>query len=235
MREQSGRIRAELDKAQRQFRIAKIARIVDSFRFSLPHPHDFYPSEADICWIPEVQKAIIDGTDQEFQDCEADIRVRISELSAAWLEERKQAFLKLLPRDSRSLERLSLAVTLFDCTKCRKSGMRVEEALSHACYYYRDGRTLTGFSNVNSAQMFCYDAGEPWDSKVAEYKYSAHLATIVREIVLECGEDPDAITTKEMNRKHYRFARFGSDGAITVLSWQQAVRSRPCVLGWYRF
>lgn len=229
MRNESERIHAKLDAARYRFRIGKIGKIVESFRLSLPHPHDFSPSQADICWLPEVKKAIVDGTDKEFQDCKSDIRSRIPELSATWLEERRKFFLELLPQESPSLEHLSLATTLFDCTKCRKFGMHIEDALSHRCRLYFGAEYTAKFSNITGANTFHHDVGAPWNSGVAEYRYSAELSAIAREIVLECGENPDTITTQEMNKKHHRFVRFEGE-AINVLSWLQAVSSKACLL-----
>jgi len=230
MRRESERINAEFNTARWRGRIAKVQKIVDSFRFSLPHPYDFSPSTADICWIQEVRKAIIDGTDEEFQDREADIQLRIPELSATWLEERRKVFLQLLPRKPPSLEHLSLATTLFDCLECHKFGIRIEEALSHRCRYHHDNECREKFSSVDSANVFHYDVRAPWDSGLAKYRYSAQLSALVKEVVLECGENPDTITTKEMNRKHHRFACFGRDGTIRVLSWLDAVSSTACLL-----
>jgi len=230
MKDESAHIHAKLNAARWRDRIAKVQEMVDSFHFSLPHPHDFFPSTADICWIPEVRKAIVDGTDEEFQDCEADIKPRIPELSAAWLEERRKVFLQLLPQDPPRLEDLSLATTLFDCMKCHKFGMRIEDVLSHRCPYRHDNEYMAKFSSINSANVFYYDLGAPWNSGLAEYRYSAKLSALVKEVVLECGENPDTITTKEMNRKHHRFARFGRDGMIKVLSWVEAVSPTACSL-----
>ena len=142
MKNELKRIDARLDAQRCGSRIDRIGVVVDSFRFSLPHPRDFCPSEADLCWIPEVQKTIIGGTDEEFQDCEADLRSRIPELTAAWLEERRRFFLHLLPQDSPGLEHLSLVTTLFDCMRCDEFGMRIENALSHRCSDYHYGREL---------------------------------------------------------------------------------------------
>ena len=226
MREKRECIQAKLDGERCRFRIHRIKKIVYSFRLSVPHPHDFSPLTADVCWIPEVRKAIVDGTDEEFQDCEADIGSRIKELSATWLEERRKVFLKLLPQKSPNLEHLSLATTLFDCIKCHESGMRIGGALSHKCLYRHNDRFFAKFSSDVIEDAFCHDVGAPWTSGVAEYKYSANLSVLVREIVVECGENPDTITAREMDRKHHRFVRFGAGGAaITVLSWQEAVSS----------
>ena len=230
MKEKSERIRVESQTEQWRFRIEEIEEIVSSFRSSLPHPHDFSPSTADACWIPEVRKAIVDGTDQEFQDREAEVRSKISELSATWLEERRKVFLGLLPQNSPSLKHLSLATTLFDCMECRKFGMRIEKALSHECRYTHGNEYFAMFSSIISANVFYYDVGAPWNSGLAVYRYSDELSALVREVVLECGEDPDTITTKEMNRKYHRFVSFGTNGSISVLSWFQAVSSRACAL-----
>ena len=228
MRHESSCIQARLDAQRCQSRIERVGTVFDSFRFSLPHPHDFCPSAADVRWIPEVRKAIIDGTDEEFQDCEADLRSRIPELSVSWLEERRKFFLQLLPQDSPSLEHLFLATTLFDCPHCRGSGLRIEGALSHSCYNYFYGREhRAGFANAASAGAFYNQAGNPWDSGIAKFQYSAELSVLVREVLIECGEDPDTITTQEMNRRHHRFACFGRDGAITVLNWSEAVSWGP--------
>jgi len=223
MRKESTRIHTQLDAQRCNSRIAAVERVVDSFRFSLPHPHNFSPSTADMCWIPEVQKAIIDGTDEEFQDCEADLRSRMPEISAVWLEERRRFFLQLLPQDSPNMEHLSLATTLFNCVKCDGFGMHIEDALSHYCRTCIYGSEYkANFSSVASANAF---HGTPWDSRFAEYEYSAKLSAIARTVVVQCGENPDTITTREMNRKHHRFACFARDGTITVLNWLQVVSS----------
>ena len=227
MRNESERIRAKFDAGRCHSRLDRIGVLVDSFRLSLPHPHDFSPSRADVCWMPEVRKIIVDGTNEEFQECEADLRSRIPELSIAWLEERRKVFMKLLPQDSPSLEHLSLATTLFDCAKCHKFGLHIEDALSHSCHTYDYGREhRASFTNAASASTFYSWARIPWDSGLAKYEYSAERSALVREIVAQCGEDPDTITTQEMNRKHHRFARFGCrDGMIAVLNWLEAVSS----------
>jgi hypothetical protein len=231
MKKESERIHRENRNAECRFRINRIKEIVSSFRSSLPHPHDFSPSTADACWIPEVQKAIFSGTSEQFRDREEELRSEISELSATWLEERREIFLEHLPQRSPSVEYLSLATTLFDCTFCRKFGMRIEQALSHECRYtHGDTKYFKMFSSISDANIFYYDVGAPWNSGLAVYKYSEELSALVREIVLECGEDPDTITTKEMSGKHHRFVRLGTNGSITVLNWLQAVSSRVCGL-----
>jgi len=230
MRDESQRIRDQLDAGRCKFRIDRVEVLIDSFRLSLPHPHDFAPSSADVCWIPEVRKAIADGTDDEFRECEADLRSRIPELSVAWLEERQKFFLGLLPQDSPTLKHLFLATTLFDCTKCRELGLHIEDALSHYCYhtsYDYDREHRASLTNAASAGTFYRWTSAPWDSRLAKYEYSTQLSTVVREIVVQCGEDPDTITTREMNRKHHRFARFGrGDGLIAVVNWLEVVSSR---------
>ena len=223
-------MREKSEELRTRFRIDKIRRIVDSFYESLPHPHDFHPSVADICWIPEVQKTIINGTDEKFEACEADTRARLPKLSATLLEERRNFFLTLLPQDSPTVKHLSLATTMFDCEKCVGRGMRIEKTLSHTCKSH--GWDCPGemrFKNLPSkhiAKVFYDEARLPWDSGYSEYRYSEGLSNLAREIVLECGEDPDTITTKEMNKKHLRFVCFRENGAITVLSWDRVLYSR---------
>ena len=226
MRDESDRIQAQLDARRCESRMASVEKIVDSFRFSLPHPHHFCPSTADIHWIPEVRKVIVDGTDKEFQDLEAHLPSRIPELSATWLEERRKFFLQLLPQDSPSLEHLLLATTFFYCARCCESGMRIENALSHYCRVQSYGKEhKAGFSNAASAGHFCNKADVPWDSGFSKYEYSAGLSAIVGEVVVECGENPDTVTTREMNRKHHRFVRLGGNGSVTVLNWLEVVSS----------
>ena len=211
-------------------RIDKIRSVVDSFYDSLPHPHDFHPSVADVCWIPEVQKAIISGMDEEFDACETDIRARLPELSATWLQERRNFFLALLPQGSPTVERLSLATTIFYCTKCKDRGMRIEKALLHTCggwdKDYLNERRFQEIPGKHIAEVFCDKVRSPWHSEYSEYKYSEWFSCLVRGIVLECGEDPDTITTEEMNNKHFRFACFGTDGAIRVRSWHEVLSYR---------
>ena len=227
MKRQFERMCADRITKQCRSRIGRIEEIVDAFRFSLPHPHDFCPSVGDICWIPEVQKAIVDGTDEEFLDCEADIRSRIPELTATWLEERKAFFLQLLPQESPTLEHLSLATTLFSCTDCYgRSGMRIEEALSHRCHHLPDRESRAEFSSTTSKKIFQDHVRAPWNPDLSRYKYSLEIAGVVRGIVLDCGENPDTITIREMNKKHHRFARWSADGTITVINWFEAVSRR---------
>ena len=230
MRHKLNQIRTQYFTQQCESRIAGINKIVDLFRFSLPHPHDFSPSTADVCWIPEVRKTIIGGTDAEFQHLEADLRSRMSELSASQLEERKKFFLQLLPQDSSNLEHLSLVTTLFDCTKCDHSEMCTKAALSHTCVSFSHGyknEHKASFSNVHSETAFNDRAGIPWDSGFSEYKHSGVYSALVREVVVECGENLDTVTTQEMNRRPHRFVRFGSGGAIAVLNWSEAVSWIP--------
>ena len=221
-------IHDQLDSQRCESRIAKVENIADSFRLSLPHPHDFSPSKGDICWIPEVRRAIIDGTDEEFQNCEAGLRSRIPELSVAWLEERRKVFLQLLPQDSPSLEHFSLVTTLFDCTECPTRGMRIETALSHGCkrgYGWRGNAPRETFSNDAGASTFQNEADIPWDWGHVKFEYSAERSALAREVALECGEDPDTVTIQEMNRKHHRIALFREDGTVAVLNWLQVVSS----------
>ena len=223
-------MRKKSETVRSESRIDKIQKIVDSFYNSLPHPHDFHPSVADVCWIPEVQRTIISGTGEEFDACEADTRARLPGLSATWLQERRNFFLTLLPRGSSTVEHLSLATTIFDCMKCKIYGMCIEKALLHACRIwgqdYLSERRFKEIPGQHIARVFCDKAHSSWDSGYSEYRYSEGPSRHVREIVLECGEDPDTITTKEMNDKHLRFACFQTNGTIRVRSWYEVLRSR---------
>ena len=233
MERESQRIHSQLDARRHSSRVARVGKVVESFRLSLPHPCDFSPSTADVCWIPEVRKAIVSGTDEEFQKCETELQSRIPELSAIWLEERRKFFLGLLPQDSPSLKHLALATTLFDCTRCYRtgSGMRIEAALSHACLGYGYGTSHEAeFPSATKAKSFHQAAGTPWDSGFSSYRYAVELPALAREVVLECGEDPDVMTTQEMNNKFHRFACFCRDGAVNVLTWSKVVRFRTRLL-----
>lgn len=225
MKGESARVHARITADTCRTRVGQVKAIVELFRFSLPHPHDFYPSTADICWIPEVQKVIIDGTDQEFQHCKVDIQARISGWSTTWLEERRKVFMQLLPQDSPTVEDLSLATTMFDCERCPMHNMHIEEALLHYCYYFYDGGPGERLPNDIISRVYRSDVGSPWDSEFSKYKYSAKFATLVRKAVLECGENPETITTREMSRKHHRFAYFRPGGTINLFSWHQMVSS----------
>lgn len=234
MKQKSDSIREETERVQCQARISKICKIVESFRKS--HPRDFHPSEADICWLQEVRMTISNGTDEEFEACEADIRSRIPELSATWLKERRQFFLTLLPQDSPAVEHLSLATTMFDCLRCGTSGMHVETALSHGCVGHLGGICDYGCEcgeecesrNLSATCVSLYKQCFHQRQWRADYEYSTELSALFREIALECGEDPDSITTKEMNRKYHRFACFHAAGTVTVLNWSETVSSRAC-------
>jgi hypothetical protein len=219
------RLLAERITNRCEYRVGKVKEIIDTFRFSLSHPHDFRPSVGDICWIPEVRKAIEDGTDEEFQDCENDIRSKISELTATWLEERRAIFLRLLPQESPTLEHLSLATTFFACTNpsCYMPDMRIEEALSHRCYRLSDRELGVQFSSAASKSFFLHHVCPPWNPEFSTYRYSLETADVFRGIILECGENPETITTREMTKKHHRFARFERGGSVTVMNWLEAV------------
>ena len=208
MEKRSIEVQDMLAAARCTSRMEQVREIVDVFRFSLPHPHHFYPSNADVCWRQEVREVIEGGTEQEFQNCKFDIQSKISEWSATWLEERRGTFLGLLPQASPTVEHLSLATTLFSCTKCHRGDwMRIDEALSHRCCW--SGELEGTLSDQNCKAVYRDNVGAPWNSGVSRYQYSTKYAQLVKEVPLECGENPETITIREMNEKHHRFASFG--------------------------
>ena len=173
-----------------------------------------------------MQKTIISGTDREFEAREADTQAQLPKLSATWLKECRNFFLTLLLQDSPTVEDLLLATTIFNGKKCKVKDMGIEKALSHTCtdwsLDHADKRHSKKIPSEHNAEVFYDGACSPWD-----LGYSEKHSHLIREIVLECGEDLHTITTKEMIKKDLCFARFQPNGRIKVLSWYKVFNSRP--------
>ena len=119
-----------------------------------------------------MQKTIISGTDEEFEAHEADTQAQLPELSATWLEERRNFFLTLLPQDSPTIEDLLLVMTIFNCKKCKVKDMDIEKALSNTCTDWSldnvDKRHSKKIPSKHIAKVFYDGACSPWDSGYSE-------------------------------------------------------------------
>ena len=61
-------------------RIEAMRRIIDKYRRTLS-PHNPYPSMEAVCQIPDIRKAIVYGTDEEFSTCPKEVASGLPKLT----------------------------------------------------------------------------------------------------------------------------------------------------------
>ncbi|KAI0078194.1 hypothetical protein K474DRAFT_969502 [Panus rudis PR-1116 ss-1] len=119
---------------------------------------------------------------------------------------------------------LYLATTFFDCTSCRKRGMRYPGVAGHEClrhrYYgfYRDEEVSYIYDDV----VQCVDRCRPWSCECLTVSRSSQVA---RSIVRACGKDPDITTRADMLDLDPRLCCLSCSrpGALMVMTWLGAV------------
>lgn len=193
-------------------RVAKMVAVVNAYQRTF-HPHDFYPSAADVCRIPDVREVSMDGTDEEFNACIEGLTSRLPELTSKLLGERTAILSALIPFDERPDNVLSLAAVWFNCESCMRhlqcSLLHGLDALVHECLYAKP---------VGEVAFDTIALRGGWH---ATFTFSKLSSAIARELVLDCHEDPESITLAEMNSKLYRFIVGESDQV--VCSWKDTV------------
>jgi len=199
-------------------RVNRMEMIVDKYQRTL-EPHDFCPSMADVSRIPVVRKAIIDGTDEEFNACAEEVTARLPGLSPKFLEERNAKLSALLPFRGRRTDALSLAIVWFTCKLCRGSLIHGTDALVHQCLGLQSGIS----TKPTSEAIFEFRVpSHGWRAGASGFRFSAVASNIARGLILDCGEDPETITLAEMNSKFHRFVLSEKD-RLVVHSWRETV------------
>ena len=94
-------------------RVEEMRVIIREYQRTLFHPHDFYLSMEDVGQIPDIRKAIVNGTDEQFKICVEDVISGLPGLTSNFLEDRTTKVLALLPLDRRPDNVLSLAAVWF--------------------------------------------------------------------------------------------------------------------------
>ena len=206
-------------------RLNKMRIIVQKYKRTLD-PHDFCLQMEDVCRIPDIRKAIIDGTEEEFSACAEEVTSGLPKLTAQILEERVAKISALLPANDRPGDALQLATAWFDCGLCRPHRMHGTDALRYECMLRWSGPSGQSIGEVT------FDLQVPkrgWCSGT-QVTFSEVASTITRGLILECGEGPESITLAEMNAKLHQFA-FREDGELVAHNWEETVSSAGFVQG----
>jgi len=202
-------------------RVKEMRAIISKYRRTL-HPHDFCPSMEDVGQIPDIRKATIEGTDEEFDACVKDISSELPKLTSRILEERTARVSAQLPFNERPDNALSLAKVWFSYGpgpfhSCLVDGT---EALSHRNSFprgYPPGRSI-GEETFNLQTL-----GQRWWTKDSTLSFSEAASAVARRLILDCSEDPESITLAEMNSKFHRFVFYESD-KLVAHNWRETVR-----------
>jgi len=218
------------DKASRdrcRSSVGEMRAIIRKYRRGTLHPHNFYLSMEDVGRIPDIRKAIVNGTDEEFNICVKDVICRLPELTSNILEERTAKVLALLPLDQRPDNVLSLAAVwfIFGPADSRSPHlMDGTEALSH-----RDPVPLsrTPETPIGEETFDRYALGQYRFPQESMLSFSEAASTIARGLILDCSEDPESITSAEMDSKFHRFGIYKND-KLVARNWRETVR----VCGW---
>lgn len=215
-------------KARCISRVNRIGTIVGNYQRTLD-PHDFCPSMSDVSRIPNIRKAIIDGTDEEFNMCVEEVTAELPALSSKFLEERNATLSDLLPFKRRPAVVLSLAAVWFSCGPCHMTVMHGTEALMHQCQGLRSWPPV---EPIGEATFENWVPRYGWRAGASGFRFSTIASTIARGLILDCGEDPENITLAEINSKFHRFVFSGKDG-LPVHSWRETVSTGTAGMQWH--
>jgi len=180
-------------------RARELAEIIES-KQRLDEPSDFYPLKEDICWIPDIRATITEGSDEEFEALKTGLADKLPLLIAEFKEARSAALLPLLPYESRSIDKLSLATTWFQCERSWCHALRYSGALVHTCF-------KRPYSDSTESDRYYMDlVGRPWALCKGTLFYEKK-AERARELILAVGGDPETMTHEEMDNQGHRFVR----------------------------
>ena len=215
MRECKKDIEDRVLEARSISRVNEIRVVVEKYQRTL-NPHDFCPRTEDVYQIPDIRKAIIDGTDEEFDTCVEEVASGLPKLTSKFLEERTAKISALVPFNERPDNVLSLAAAWFNCGWCHQyRPMHGIDMLRHQClipWSPPSGKTTT----------FALRRG--WCAESSRFTFSQIASTIARGLILDCGEDPESITLAEMNSKFHRFVFYEND-ELVAHNWEETVSS----------
>ena len=198
-------------------RVRKIRKIVDRYKWGPSDPQRFYPLEDDICRIPDIRKVILYGTDEKFNTCAEKLTSRLPELASQCLEERAAELSATLPFTERPNNVLSLAAVWF----CRPFDQFVHgsDALKELWVlpcgdlYERP---------ISEAYFDTVILRRGWYNKKSKFRFSDVASATARRLILDCGEDPESITSMEMDSKAHPFVFHEAD-EFFVCGWREAV------------
>ena len=202
-------------------RVNEVAAIVQKYRRTLG-PHDFCPWSQDICNIPDIRKVIIDGTDEEFNTCTEEVTSKLPKLTSQILEGRTAKLSVLLPFGDRPDNVLLLATAWFKCSLCHLyPAIHGIDVLRHHC-------PLTwsppSGKSAGEAAFSSYALGRGWCAENSKFTFAKAESNVARELILDCGEDPESITLAEINSKFHRFV-FNENDELVAHNWEETVSS----------
>lgn len=180
-------------------RVKELVEIIES-RQRLGEPSDFYPLKDDICWVPDIRAIITEGSIAKFEALKAGLPDRLPLLTAEFKEDRLTALLPLLPYEDRSMEKLSLATTWFQCERSWCPPLRHSGVLAHSCF-------KEPYAGASESDRYYMDlVGRPWalGQGTSFYETKAERA---RELILAIGGDPETMTHEEVDDQGHRFVR----------------------------
>jgi len=207
------------DKAVRDrcvSRVEEMRVIIRKHQRTLLHPHDFCLSMEDVGQIPDIRRAIVNGTDEEFNRCIEDVTSGLPKLTSKIREERTTKYSILLPFDARPDNVLSLATAWFMCFPRLMDGTKV--------LGYRDPvpQSQTPWSPVGEETFNVHALAQRREAKESQVSFAETASTIARELILDCGEDPESVTFAEMDLKFHRFAIYEND-KLVARNWRETV------------
>lgn len=204
-------------------RVNRMRVVVDKYQRTLD-PHDFCPTMEDVCRTPDIRKAIIDGTDEEFNVCAEETTSRLPELTSKILEERTTKLSALLPFNGGPADVLSLATAWFTCGSCNliATPMHSADVLRHQGPPLKQSpEEPTG---ISEATFNYHVPARCWYTETSKFGFSEVASTIARGLILDCGEDPESITLAEINSKFHRSV-FYENGELIAHNWEETVGS----------
>lgn len=178
-------------------RVKELAEIIES-KQRQGEPSDFRPLKEDICWIPDIRTTITEGPTEEFEELKAELADRLPSLASEFKEARSAVLLPLLPYETPSVEKLSLATTWFQCEHSWCPALRHSGALVHSCF-------RRPYSDASESDRYYMDlVGRPWALGQGTLFYQKK-AERARELILAVGGDPETMTHEEMDEQGHRF------------------------------
>jgi hypothetical protein len=200
-------------------RVKELAEIIES-KQRQGEPNDFHPLKEDICWIPEVRTTVTEGSAEEFEKLKAGLADRLPSLAAEFKETRLAALLPLLPYETPSVKKLSLATSWFQCEHSWCPPLRHSGVLVHNCF-------KRSYSDASESDRYYMDlVGRPWALGLGTL-FNEKKAERARELILAVGGDPGTMTHEEMDEQGHRFVR-RHETTVSFESFYSMVRRVRC-------
>ena len=200
------------------FRVYEMKMIIRRYERTLD-PHGFCLPMEHVFQIPDIHEVIIYGTDEEFSTCVEEVGSGLPNASAQFLEERTARISALVPFNERPDNVLSLATVWFSCGLCHQHLIHGDDMPSHlhpTPHVWSSGEIVGGATFISLIQKSWAENFKPIFSETA--------STIARELILDCGEDPESITLDEICSKFHRFIIYENDEPVAY-NWGGTVSS----------